>query len=140
MIRALVSGTLHADPDSRTSKTGRPFVTARLRADAGDGATVWCSLIAFGDVADRLASLKAGQALSVSGRAKLSSWLGKDGSPAAGLDLVVDELVTLKGRPKGSDQQPAQASARPYTQRRPARQPPPVSHGTPFDDMDYFQA
>ena len=100
MIRALLTGTLHADPDSRTSKTGRPFVTARLRADAGDGATVWVSLIGFGQEGERLATLKAGTAISVSGRAKLSSWLGKDGSPAAGLDMTIDELTTLRGRPK----------------------------------------
>lgn len=100
MIRALVSGTLHGDPQTRTSRGGQPFTTGKLRADGGDGNTVWVSLIAFGDVADRLASLKAGQALSVSGRAKLSAWLSKDGQPAGGLDLTVDELATLRGRPK----------------------------------------
>ena len=140
MIRALLTGVLHGDPQARTSQSGKSFTTGKLKADAADGGTVWCSLIAFGDVGERLANLKAGAALSVSGRAKLSAWLGKSGEPAAGLDLTIEELVTLKGWPKGSDQQPAQASARPYTQRRPARQPPPVSHGTPFDDMDYFQA
>ncbi len=105
MIRALLTGTLHSDPESRTSKTGNPYCTARMKADASDGTAVWCSLIAFGDVADRLASLKAGQALSVSGRAKLSAWLGKSGEPAAGLDLVVDELITLRGKPKAQGQE-----------------------------------
>lgn len=139
MIRCLLVGTLHTDPQARTSQSGKSFTTGKLKADAADGGTVWCSLIAFAEQAERLAGLKSGQAISVSGRAKVTAWLGKSGEPAAGLDLTIDELVTLKGRPKGSDQQPAQASARPYTQRRPARQPPPVSHGTPFDDMDYFQ-
>ncbi len=100
MIRAMVSGTLHADPESRTSKTGKPYCTARLKADSGDNNTVWCSLIAFGQEGERLATLKAGQALSVSGRAKLSAWLSKDGQPSAGLDLTIDELATLRGRPK----------------------------------------
>ena len=100
MIRALLTGTLHADPQTRVGQSGKPYCTARLRADTGDGNTTWCSLIAFGDVAERLTSMKAGAAISVSGRAKLSSWLGKDGSPAAGLSVVVDELATLRGRPK----------------------------------------
>ena len=121
MIRCLLSGTLHADPDSRTSKTGRPFVTARLRADAADGATVWVSLIAFGDVGERLATLKSGAAISVSGRAKLNAWTGKSGEPAAGLDLVVDELITLRGKP------------RPRDAAHPDRRPP-VAAGAPFDD------
>ena len=49
--------------------------------------------------------LKAGTAISVSGRAKLSSWLGKDGQPAAGLSLTIDELVTLRGKPKAQGQE-----------------------------------
>jgi single-stranded DNA-binding protein len=71
-----------------------------MKADTGDGNMVWCSVIGFGDVGERLATLKSGAAISVSGRAKLSSWLGKDGSPAAGLDVTVDEVATLRGRPK----------------------------------------
>ena len=100
MIRALLTGTLHADPQTRTSQSGKPYCTARLRADTGDNNTVWCSLIAFGQEGERLATLKAGAAVSVSGRAKLSSWLSKDGSPAGGLDVTVDELAALRGRPK----------------------------------------
>lgn len=130
MIRALITGTLHADPQQRTSQTGKPFTTGKLRADASDGATVWCSFIAFGDLAERLAMLKAGSAVSVSGRCKLSAWTGKDGVPNAGLDLVVDDLATLKGKPK-----PQEAAQRPHTQHRPARQPEPADAGMPFDDL-----
>ena len=100
MIRALVSGTLHGDPQTRTSQSGKPFTTARMKADGGDGNMVWCSLIAFGQEGERLATLKSGAAISVSGRAKLSSWLGKDGQPSAGLSVVADEVATLRGRPK----------------------------------------
>lgn len=96
----MASGTLHDAPTVRTSRGGQPYCTAKLRADTGDGGTVWCSLIAFGEQAERLAGLKAGQALSVSGRCKLSAWLGKDVSPAGGLDMTIDELATLRGRPK----------------------------------------
>jgi len=128
MIRALVSGTLHGDPQTRTSRGGQPFTTGKLKADSGDGATVWVSLIAFGQEGERLATLKAGAAVSVSGRAKLSSWLGKDGSPAAGLDVTVDEVATLRGRPKPRDE----GQRRPPPDRR-----PPAAAG--FDDMDYLQ-
>jgi len=100
MIRALVSGVLHCDPQTRVSRGGQPFTTARMKADTGDGNTTWCSLIAFGQEGERLAMLKAGAAVSVSGRCKLSSWIGKSGEPAAGLDLTIDELATLRGRPK----------------------------------------
>lgn len=100
MIRALVSGTLHGDPQTRTSRGGQPFTTARMKADSGDGNTTWCSLIAFGQEGERLATLKAGAAISVSGRAKVTAWAGKSGEPAGGLDLTVDEVAALRGRPK----------------------------------------
>ena len=100
MIRALVSGVLHSDPQTRVGQSGKPYCTAKLRADTGDGNMVWCSVIGFGDVGERLATLKSGAAISVSGRAKLNAWTGKSGEPAAGLDMTIDELITLRGKPK----------------------------------------
>lgn len=100
MIRALVSGSLYGDPQTRTSQAGKPFTTAKLRADGKDGASVWCSLIAFGEQADRLALLKANAAISVSGKAELQAWANKAGEPAAGLSLVVDDLAALKAKPR----------------------------------------
>lgn len=124
MIRALVVGTLHAEPLARTSANGKPFTTGKLRADSSDGATVWCSLIAFGEQAERLATLKAGAAIAVSGRCKLSAWSDKSGNPAAGLDLTVDELATLKAKPK------PQVEAQPQRRQplRPAQRPEPVGN------------
>lgn len=118
MIRALVTGTLYGDPQARTSQSGKSFTTAKLKADGKDGATVWVSLVAFGEQAERLATLKAGAAIAVSGKAELSAYLNKAGEPAAGLSVVVDELATLRARPK------------------PKPQPEPsANHDEPFDDV-----
>ena len=54
MMRALVTGTLYDAPKARTGQAGKPFTTAKLRAAGKDGATVWCSLIAFGEQADSM--------------------------------------------------------------------------------------
>lgn len=59
MMRALMTGTLYGDPQARTSQAGKQYVTAKVRADGKDGASVWCSIIAFGELADRLATLPA---------------------------------------------------------------------------------
>ena len=130
MIRCLVTGRLHDAPQARTSQGGNPFTTAKLRADGKDGATVWCSIIAFGELAERLATLKAGDALSVSGRAEVNGWLDKNGEPRAGVSVVADEIATLKGKPRPPSE------SRPPS-RRPARQPEPA--GVPFDDLDDWQ-
>lgn len=134
MIRALVSGTLHGDPQARESTNGNPFTTAKLRADGKDGISTWCSLIAFGSEGERLATLKAGVALSVAGRAEVTAWLNREGEPKAGLSLVVDELATLKGKPR---QPQEQATRRPAPRRRYQNNPPvDAAPAAPFDDLD----
>ena len=47
MIRALVTGTLHNDPQARTSQNGKPFTTGKLKADASENGIAWVSLIGF---------------------------------------------------------------------------------------------
>lgn len=123
MIRCLATGVLYRDPEPQTSQTGKPYVRAKLRADGKDGGSTWVSLIAFGELAERLAALKAGAALAVSGRADVNAWTGKDGNPAAGLSLVADELATLRGKPKP----------------KPAPTPAPSDTALPFDDLGDWQ-
>ena len=87
MIRALLTGTLYADPQRRTSANGKPFTTGKLRADASDGAQVWCSLIAFGEQGERLATLKAGAKLSYA-PPQPNIWIRRRGF---GFDFFIEE-------------------------------------------------
>ena len=100
MIRALLTGQLYGDPQARTSQAGKPFTTAKVRADGKDGAVLWISIVAFGDLADRLLTMKANNALALSGKLEVSAYIAKNGEPAAGLSVVCDELATLKAKPK----------------------------------------
>ena len=131
MIRALITGTIYGEPQARTSQAGKKYATAKVKADSGkgDGGVDWCSIIAFGEHADRLMTLAQGAALSISGKAEVSGWLDKQGEPKAGLSLVVDDLATLKGKPR-----PPQADARPG---RPAPQySKPANGPAPRPDFD----
>ena len=120
MIRALLTGQLYGLPQARTSKSGSTFATAKVKADGKDGAVLWVSLVAFGEVSDRLLTLPANAAVSVSGKLEVSAYTDKQGNPAAGLSVVCDELLTLKARPR-----PKAAPAAPHAQQ-------PVIAG--FDD------
>ena len=120
MIRALVVGKIYGTPQVRTSATGNTFTTAKLKATGKDNETVWCSLIGFGEIGERLAILDEGASISVAGRAEVNAWINKNGEPHAGLGVLVDELATLKGRP------------RPKAPRK-AKQAP-TDAGVPFDD------
>jgi single-stranded DNA-binding protein len=135
MIRALITGSLYGDPTARTSQAGKQFVTAKIRADGKDGASVWCSIIAFGDIADRLMTLGNGAALAVSGKAEVNGWLDKSGEPKAGFSLVVDEVATLKGKPRPPQGERSDAPSRQgeaHRSQRAKRQP--VGAGAGFDD------
>ena len=145
MIRTLITGTLYGAPQARTAASGNQYATAKLRADGKDGTSAWCSVIAFGEVADRLLTLGDGAALSISGRAEVNAWLDKQGEPKAGLSLVADEMVTLKGRPRpveaqgeghAAGQSTGQNTGQGQRQRQPRRppRPAPVATGPDFDD------
>ena len=98
--RALITGNLYGDPQARTSQAGKSFATAKIRADGKDGAVLWVSIVAFGDLADRLLTMRANNAVALSGKLEVSAYTAKNGEPAAGLSVVCDELATLKAKPR----------------------------------------
>lgn len=101
MIRVLLSGRLYGQPERRTGKSGKPFVTVKLRVDAGEESPTWASAIAFGVEAERLAVLRDGDAVALAGRATLQAFQGKDGgAPRASLSIVVDEVCAVRRKPK----------------------------------------
>lgn len=137
MIRALIIGSLYGNPQARTSQAGKQYVTAKVRADGKNGESVWCSIIAFGERADRLMTLADGAALAVSGKAEVNGWLDKSGEPKAGLSLVVDEVATLKGKPRppqGTGDAPNARQGADTTSRPRRAQQAPVAAGADFDD------
>ena len=94
MIDCLIQGRLHAAPQQRTSKTGRPFATAKLIASAGDGESVFVNLIAFDAAAvSALLALAAGDSVAVAGTATPRAYL-KDGEPRASLDVTVQQVLS----------------------------------------------
>jgi hypothetical protein len=95
MISTLVSGTLIGKPVQRASRdSGRTFVTGQIRVSA-DGDSFLVSLISFNqDICQSLLALDKNDAVSIAGPGKPSTWIGKDGSPAIGLSIVVQQLMT----------------------------------------------
>jgi single-stranded DNA-binding protein len=93
MLHLLASGTLIAEPQRREGAKGA-FATAAIRASGVEGAVV--SVIAFQQAADRLLGLTKGDAVSVSGQAKLTSWTSRDGTERRGISVTVEHLITVK--------------------------------------------
>jgi hypothetical protein len=79
---ALVTGILYRGPEQRTSKTGKPFVTATLKAKDDDGTS-------------SPLRLREGESLSVQGKLQSGEY-EKDGQKHVSLGVVADHVLALR--------------------------------------------
>ena len=113
MFNVLATGKLLKPPKLGTSKNGNAYCTASIRVpiqgnreDEPD--SVFASVIAFGGEAEKLARLAAGDAVSVTGSARLSQW-EKDGATHVGLDITATGVLSaydLRKRRGDTDRKP----------------------------------
>ncbi|RQW83464.1 MAG: single-stranded DNA-binding protein, partial [Methylococcus sp.] len=98
MLSALASGTLARDPKSGTSANGTRWANTTIRCSTGNdregnALTSFVTILAFNDVADRLAKLAKGDAVSVQGNLKQTEYV-KDGETRHGLEIVVNGILS----------------------------------------------
>ena len=92
---ALVTGNLFKTPETRTSKSGKPFVTATIKTQDGL-ATQWWQVAAFSEPAQaELMRLRDGEALSVQGPIKIEAY-EKAGERKTSLSIVADSVLALR--------------------------------------------
>jgi single-stranded DNA-binding protein len=106
----LITGTLFRPPELRTSKAGKPFVTATLKAK-DDDESQWWKVLAFSEsVQAELMRLDDGDAISVQGAFKADIY-DKDGEKRLSLSIIADNVLALrqpaKPRQVGKTPQPA---------------------------------
>ena len=122
MIDALISGKLYGQPTERTSKTGKPFALAKVRAAGGDGESLFVNVIAF-DAAPctALLALGDGDSVALSGSLTPKTWTDKEGNTRPSIDLVAHQALTSYS----------------VTKKRSAMHPPPApapAHGRAKDE------
>jgi single-stranded DNA-binding protein len=97
---AIVTGSLFRAPEQRTSKAGKPFVTATIRAKDGE-ASQWWRLTAFSETAQaELMRLDEGDACSVQGSVKVELYQPEGGEPKVSLSIIADRVLALRQPPK----------------------------------------
>ena len=112
MAFVLVSGALHKTPEQKTSKSGKPFTVATLKARDGDGFAFW-RLTAFSDAAQaELMRLSEGDALAAQGALQVSIWVPEGGEARVNLAMVAECVLALR-LPKKSKPVEAAASPKP---------------------------
>ena len=91
----LVCGQLFHGPEQRTSKAGKPFVIATIRAKDGEAAQ-WWKVLAFAEtVRAELMRLTYGDALSVQGALQAETY-EKDSTTRLSLSVVADQVLALR--------------------------------------------
>jgi len=94
MIEALISGKLQGQPSEKMAKTGKLFVTAKVRVHAGE-ADVFVNVIAFSESAcAALLALQSGDAVSLAGSLTPKAWTDREGVVRPALDLVASQVLT----------------------------------------------
>jgi single-stranded DNA-binding protein len=120
MIDAILSGRIYGAPAEKTSgKTGKPFVTCKVRTAAGDGESLFVNVIAFdSSVCAGLLALGDGDSVSLSGALTPKVWTDRDGHARPALDLVAHGLLTsyhvTRKRKAMQPEQEGQQQRQPY--------------------------
>ena len=110
---ALVSGVLFRQPESRTSKNGKPFVTATLKVKAGADFIDWWKILVFSEsLGAELMALRDGDALSAQGALKVENY-ERNGETKLSLTVFADAILALKQAPKQREKKPAPTASAP---------------------------
>ena len=100
MTIALVNGQLFRAPEQRTSKTGKPYVTATLKVKDGE-ASQWWRVTAFSESAQaEIMRLAEGDSLAVQGAFKAELYQPEGGEARVSLSIVADQVLALRRPPK----------------------------------------
>lgn len=139
MLNVLITGKLVKDPRSGIGKNGSVWTSASVRVPVpldseGAADSIFCSVIAFGDEAAKLARLSSGDAVSIAGTARLSTWTGKDGVTKPTMDVQAIGILTAYQLRQKRGNGEAQLEQKSMPQRGHERQGQPPE----FDDPMRF--
>ena len=137
MIEALISGKLLGQPSVKMAKTGKPFVTAKVRVHAGDS-DVFVNVIAFSESACKaLLALESGDSVSLAGSLTPKAWTDREGVVRPALDLVASQVLTAyhvaRKRKAVEPMRHDQGASPPVNLAKPASRHDDLDDGAPLD-------
>jgi single-stranded DNA-binding protein len=121
MIESLISGKLHGNPQQRISKTGKPFVTAKMRVSTGEEQAQFVNVTAFSDsVQGALLALGEGDAVAVAGTMSIKTWVNREGATVPDVSIIAAQVLSvyhLKRKRQAVQQDAGEASDTPPRQQ-----------------------
>jgi len=108
MIIANIHGRAAKDGELNQSQNGKSWCKVSVACLAGtdrksgESLTQWVRVVAFGRVAEDLARVRKGEAISAIGRVELSRWTTQDGTEREDMQLIAEIVMTIRSaRPAG---------------------------------------
>jgi single-strand DNA-binding protein len=102
MLTASIIGNLGRDPETKTAANGKAMCKFSVGCKVGWGdrkSTQWVDVTVFGTLADVcMRSLGKGSQVYASGELTARAYMGKDGEPKAGVDLVAKDVQFIGAR------------------------------------------
>lgn len=96
MIDGLIAGKLYGEATRRTGQSGKPFVTAKVRAAVSGGEAVFVNVITFSRSAgETLLALGDGDSVSLTGPLTPKAWTDQNGDVRPALDMVAHSVLTV---------------------------------------------
>lgn len=106
-LRGISVARIGRDPEQKSSKNGKAYVTTSAAVDIGFGdskETVWLSVTAFDDGPIRsLSAAKQGSLVNIVGDLRPRAYLDKNGEAKASLDFVLTSLAFVSAGRKSED-------------------------------------
>jgi single-strand DNA-binding protein len=103
--KTVLIGNLGADPEMRTTSTGKVTTELRVATSFGSGEnakTEWHRVIAWEKLAENAGKfLKKGSKVFVEGRIQYRTYDDKDGNKRYITEIVAHEIKFLDGKPSG---------------------------------------
>jgi single-stranded DNA-binding protein len=96
MIDALITGVLAADPVAKTTRTGNPYCTCRVRVPMGEAEALFCLVTAFESTArDSLLALQRGDSVSIACSLSIGLWRPDTGDVRVNVTAIAHAVTTV---------------------------------------------
>ncbi|WP_084150798.1 single-stranded DNA-binding protein [Azohydromonas australica] len=96
MIEGLVAGKVYGRPEQRVgNNSGKPFVTAKVRAATAGGEMLFVNVLAFDAIAQAaLLALADGDAVSLAGTLTPKVWTDREGQARPAMDMIASQVLS----------------------------------------------
>lgn len=94
MIESLVSGRIHQLARQRTDRSGKPFVTTRLKVPHGESSLLIGAICFEPSAMQTLLALDVGDAVAIAGLLTCRVWVDAEGKSKPSADLIANVVMT----------------------------------------------